>query len=60
MMATKAGLTPFLLNNISMAFDLHFEELSHLLPERVKNQSQSKIPYFRYCENRKTTLALPL
>ena len=27
------------------AFDLHFEELSHLLPERVKKQSQSPSPF---------------
>lgn len=36
-----------------MAFDLHFEELSHLLPERVKKpESEQKLP-FGYCVNKK-------
>ena len=60
MMATKAGLTPFLLNNISMAFDLHFEELSHRLPERVKKPESKQNYPFGYCVNSKTTRTLPL
>ena len=58
MMATKAGLTPFLLNNISMAFDLHVEELSHRLPERVKKTESEQNYPFGYCVVGKTTRTL--
>lgn len=36
MMVTKEGLTEFMLNNVSMAFDIRFDSGTVQLPERVK------------------------
>lgn len=47
---TKEGLNEFLLNNISIAFNIQFNYETELLPERVKKRGQTQNYPFGYCQ----------
>lgn len=46
----KEGLNEFLLNNVSIAFNIQFNYETELLPERVKKQRQTLNYPFGYCQ----------